>query len=40
MPRQAGLITSTRRSPAVPHDLTPLGRRLLDDAGQDLCVIT
>ncbi|TKK77304.1 winged helix-turn-helix transcriptional regulator [Herbidospora galbida] len=27
--RQAGLITSTRRGPAVLHDLTPLGRRLL-----------
>ncbi|NAS20369.1 helix-turn-helix domain-containing protein [Herbidospora sp. NEAU-GS84] len=28
--RQAGLITSTRRGPAVLHGLTPLGRRLLD----------
>ncbi|WP_198169373.1 ArsR/SmtB family transcription factor [Herbidospora daliensis] len=30
--RQAGLITSTRRGPAVLHGLTPLGRRLLDGA--------
>ncbi|MEV6983291.1 transcriptional regulator [Sphaerisporangium sp. NPDC051017] len=30
--RQAGLITSTRHGPAVLHDLTPLGRKLLDGA--------
>ncbi|MER5645080.1 winged helix-turn-helix domain-containing protein [Streptosporangium sp. NPDC002524] len=28
--RHAGLITSTRRGPAVLHDLTPLGWKLLD----------
>ncbi|GAA0980577.1 hypothetical protein GCM10009555_047320 [Acrocarpospora macrocephala] len=33
--RQAGLITTTRCGPAVLHDLTPLGRRLLDGP---LCV--